>query len=40
MKKVKEIMAKNPEPLISSEVDEKLRAAFPGLVAGELLPIE
>lgn len=40
MNKVKEIMAKNPEPLISPEVDEKLHAAFPGLVAGELVPIE
>jgi trimethylamine--corrinoid protein Co-methyltransferase len=40
MKKVKEIMASNTAPLISPEVDEKLRAAFPGLVAGELLPIE
>jgi trimethylamine--corrinoid protein Co-methyltransferase len=40
MNKVKEIMSKNPESLISPEVEEKLRAAFPGLVAGELLPIE
>jgi trimethylamine:corrinoid methyltransferase-like protein len=40
MDKVKEIMAKNPEPLISPEVDAKLREAFPGLVAAELLPIE
>lgn len=40
MKKVREIMAGNTAPLISPEVDEKLRAAFPGLVAGELLPIE
>jgi trimethylamine--corrinoid protein Co-methyltransferase len=39
MNKVKEIMSKNPEALISPEVDEKLRAAFPGLVAGELAPI-
>jgi trimethylamine--corrinoid protein Co-methyltransferase len=40
MKKLKDIMASNTAPLISPEVDEKLRAAFPGLVAGELLPIE
>ena len=40
MNKVKEIMSKNPEPLISPEVDEKLRAAFPGLVAGELAAIQ
>lgn len=40
MNKVKEIMTKNTAPLISPETDEKLRAAFPGLVAGELLPIE
>jgi hypothetical protein len=40
MNKVKEIMTKNTEPLISPEVDSKLRATFPGLVAGELLPIE
>ncbi len=40
MNKVKEIMSKNPQSLISPEVDEKLRAAFPGLVPGELLPLE
>jgi trimethylamine---corrinoid protein Co-methyltransferase len=40
MNKVKEIMSKNPEPLISPDVDAQLHAAFPGLVAGELLPIE
>jgi trimethylamine--corrinoid protein Co-methyltransferase len=40
MKKVREIMTINTAPLISPEVDEKLHAAFPGLVAGELLPIE
>jgi trimethylamine--corrinoid protein Co-methyltransferase len=39
MNKVKEIMTKHPESLISPEVDEELRAAFPGLVAGELAPI-
>src|SRR5215216_534677 len=40
MKKLKEIMLSNSAPLISAEVDAKLRAAFPGLVAGELMPIE
>ncbi|RIK30386.1 MAG: trimethylamine methyltransferase [Anaerolineae bacterium] len=40
LNKAKEIMSKNTEPLISPEVDAKLRAAFPGLVAGELVPIE
>jgi len=40
MKKVRDIMASNTAPLISPEVEEKLRAAFPGLVAGELQPIE
>ena len=39
MKKVKDIMAIHPEPLISPEVEAQLRAAFPGLVAGELIPI-
>ena len=38
--KVKDIMKNNTAPLITTDVDEKLRAAFPGLVAGELLPIE
>ena len=40
MNKVREIMSRNTEPLISPEVEAKLRAAFPGMVAGELLPIE
>lgn len=40
MKKLKEIMASNTAPLITPEVDAQLRAAFPGLVAGELLPLE
>ncbi|WKZ47954.1 MAG: trimethylamine methyltransferase family protein [Anaerolineales bacterium] len=39
LNKAKEIMSKNTEPLISPEVDGQLRAAFPGLVAGELTPI-
>ncbi len=40
MKKAKEIMTSNTASLISPELDAKLRAAFPGMVAGELLPIE
>src|SRR5215216_6458821 len=40
LNKVKEILARNTTPLISPDVDEKLRATFPGLVAGELMPIE
>jgi trimethylamine---corrinoid protein Co-methyltransferase len=40
MKRVKEIMASNTAPLIPPELDEKIRAAFPGLVAGELQPIQ
>ncbi len=40
MKKVKEIMVNNTTPFISPELDEKLRAAFPGMVSGELEPIE
>ena len=40
MKKVKEIMTNNTAPLISAEIDAQLHAAFPGLVVGELLPIE
>jgi hypothetical protein len=40
MKKVKEIMANNTAPLISPELDEKLKAAFPGMVSGVLEPIE
>ena len=40
MNKVKEIMKNNTAPLIAPEVDEKLRSVFPGLVAGELTPIE
>jgi trimethylamine--corrinoid protein Co-methyltransferase len=39
MKRAKEIMASHTEPLIPPELDEKIRAAFPGLVAGELQPI-
>jgi trimethylamine--corrinoid protein Co-methyltransferase len=40
MKKVKEIMTSNITPLLSPEVDEKLRAEFPGMVTGELKPME
>ena len=40
LKKAKEVMANNAAPLISPEVDEKIRAEFPGLVAGQLEPIE
>src|SRR5688572_4937932 len=40
MKKAKEIMTTNPTPLISPEVDSAIRAEFPGLIAGELLPIQ
>jgi trimethylamine--corrinoid protein Co-methyltransferase len=39
MKKAKDIMMINPTPLISPEVDSAIREAFPGLIAGELLPI-
>jgi trimethylamine---corrinoid protein Co-methyltransferase len=40
MKRVKDIMASNTTPLLSPEIDEKLRAEFPGMVSGELKPIE
>ena len=40
MKRVKDIMTSNTTPLLSPDVEEKLRAEFPGMVAGELLPIE
>jgi trimethylamine---corrinoid protein Co-methyltransferase len=40
LNKAKEIMTVNTAPFISPEVDAQLRAAFPGLVPGELLPIE
>jgi trimethylamine---corrinoid protein Co-methyltransferase len=39
MKKAKDIMTANTTPLIAPEVDAKIRAAFPGLVSGELEPI-
>jgi trimethylamine--corrinoid protein Co-methyltransferase len=40
MNRVKEIMTSNVTPLISPELDEKLHAEFPGMVAGELKPME
>jgi trimethylamine---corrinoid protein Co-methyltransferase len=40
MKKAKDIMANNTAPLLSPEVDEKIHAMFPGLVAGNLEPIQ
>jgi trimethylamine--corrinoid protein Co-methyltransferase len=39
MKKAKDIMNVNTAPLITPDVDEKIRSAFPGLVAGTLEPI-
>jgi trimethylamine--corrinoid protein Co-methyltransferase len=39
MKKVKDVMAANTASLIAPEIEEKLRASFPGLVAGNLEPI-
>ena len=40
MKRLKDIMTTNITPFISPELDEKIRMEFPGLVAGELIPIE
>ncbi len=40
MAKARDIMTKNTSPLISPETDSALRAKFPGLVAGELNPIQ
>jgi len=40
MNRVKEIMEKNTDSLIPEDVDEKLRAGFPGLVSGTLAPIQ
>ncbi|HXF85184.1 MAG TPA: trimethylamine methyltransferase family protein [Anaerolineales bacterium] len=39
MKRVREIMEANTASLISPELDEQIRAKFPGLVAGELEPL-
>ncbi len=40
LKKAKEIMKTNATPLLSPEVDSAIRQAFPGLIAGELTPID
>jgi len=40
MNRVREIMKQTPAPLISAEIEEKLRARFPGLVSGALEPIQ
>jgi len=40
MLRVKEIMSTNTDVLIAPEVDAQLRAEFPGLVAGELSPLD
>lgn len=39
LNKVRDIMTSNTAPLLSPEVDLKLREMFPGLVPGELIPI-
>jgi trimethylamine--corrinoid protein Co-methyltransferase len=39
MKRVREIMASNTAPLLSEELDEKLRGEFEGMVPGELQAI-
>ena len=39
MKRARELMGKNTEPLISPELDEKIHAEFPGIVEGGLEPI-
>ncbi|MBK6793488.1 MAG: trimethylamine methyltransferase family protein [Anaerolineales bacterium] len=39
MKKAKDLMNVNTAPLISAELDEQIRAKFPGLVPGILEPI-
>lgn len=40
MNRVRDIMKSNTEPLIPLEIEEKIRAEFPGLVSGELKPID
>jgi len=40
MKRAKEIITSNTEPLIPPELDEKIRTRFSGLIAGKLQPIE
>jgi hypothetical protein len=38
MKRVKEILTHDNPAVLSPEVDEKIRAAFPGIVAGDSVP--
>jgi len=40
MNRAKEIMLQNPNPLLTNEMDEKLRGAFPDMVSGLLEPIQ
>jgi trimethylamine---corrinoid protein Co-methyltransferase len=40
MNRVRDILVSNTASFISPELDAKLRKEFPGLVAGELSPIE
>jgi trimethylamine--corrinoid protein Co-methyltransferase len=40
MNRAREIMSANTDSLIAPELDAKLRAEFPGLVSGELKPLE
>jgi len=40
MKRVKEILTRDNPAVFSPEMDEKIRAAFPGIVAGDALPPE
>ena len=40
MKKAKELMNNNTTSLVAPEMEEKLRAEFPGLVSGDLKPME
>lgn len=39
LNRAKEIMAQNTDPLIPAEVEERLRAEFPGMLPGNLEPI-
>lgn len=39
LKRAKDIMTTNPASLLSPEIDEKIRAEFPGMIAGVLEPI-
>ncbi len=40
MNRAKEIMLQNPNPLLTNEMDEKLRATFPNMVSALLEPIQ